>query len=68
MHDIRFIERDELRDDKDSLTLHRYGWRVASDEAQYVVSCYHGRRCLQVRGSLQRDIQGRRLGRLETRC
>ena len=47
------------------LTPHRFGWRVASDEEQYVASCYHEQRYQRARESQQQGIQGQQRGKLE---
>ena len=40
------------------------GRRVANDEVQYDVSCYHELHCLRVRESRRQDIQEQQRGRL----
>lgn len=46
------------------LTLHRFGWLVASDVERCGPSCYRAQRYRPVRGSRRPDIQGQPQGRL----
>jgi len=48
-------------------TLHRFGLRVASDEGQYVASCYRVRHYQQAREFPQPGIQGPQPGKLQER-
>ena len=50
-----------------TLTPRRSGWRVASDGAQYAVSCCHAPRCPQAPESQQQGTQAPPRGRLYAR-
>jgi hypothetical protein len=45
-------------------TPHRYGWQAASDEGQYVASCYHEQRFQPTRESQRQGIRVRQQGTL----
>ena len=48
-----------------TLTLRHFEWLVASDEEQYVASCYHGQHYRQARESRRQDTLVLRPGILE---
>jgi hypothetical protein len=58
------VQMELHRPREGELTLRRYGWQVAGDEARYDASCYHARHYQQVRGSQRRGTRGQQQGTL----